>query len=214
MNSNTHPAHPTPGAAAPEGTMDPRLEALSSLVDGELDAREAGELIAVLCRDAQLRAQWTAYHAVGDALRSSEVAATHSASFCERVWSAVEQEPAILAPRNLQRRSPLRRFLTPGLAVAASVAVIGFVAVPLMRSEEPATAQPALLAQPPATTTTAAAPQAAPAGDADARRTVATAQRARPLDAYLVAHRELMGGAALPRATPYLRNAGDQPEGR
>jgi len=195
--------------------MDARLEALSGLVDGELDARQARELIAALCSDAPLRARWTAYHAVSDALRSSEVAATHSASFCERVWSAIEQEPAILAPRNLQRRSPLRRFLAPGLAVAASVAVIGFVAVPLMRAEDPATTPAALIAQPAAPTTTAAAPQAAtPSAEADARRTVATAQRARPLDAYLVAHRELMGGAALPRATPYLRSAGEQPEGR
>lgn len=205
------PVHAVEGSAT-----DTRLEGLSSLVDGELDAREAGELISALCSDEQLRAQWTAYHAVGDALRSSEVASTHSAEFCRRVWAAVEQEPAILAPRNLQRRSPLRRYLTPGLAVAASVAVIGFMAVPLMRPDAPApvaSAPTVPLAQP-AATIVPPAPEVAAAGDPDARRTVATAQRMRPLEAYLVAHRELTGGAALPRATPYLRTAGDQPEGR
>jgi len=213
MNPSTNPAHPAPGPATEDGTTDVRLESLSSLIDGELDARSARELITALCSDARLRAQWTAYHAVGDALRSSEVAAVHSAGFCARVRSAIAQEPAILAPRNLRGRSPLRRFLAPGLAVAASVAVIGFVAVPLMRSEPPSPAQPSLLAQP--TSPAAPALQAtASTNGADARRTVATAQRARPLDAYLVAHRELMGGAALPRATPYLRNAGETPEGR
>lgn len=218
MNPSKHSARPGAGAASAEATMDPRLEALSSLVDGELDPREAGDLIAALCSDPQLRARWTAFHAVGDALRSSEVAATHSAAFCTRLRSALEQEPAILAPRNLQRRSPLRRFLAPGLAVAASAAVIGFVAVPLMRSESPSTTPSAVVSRPAAPDTAVATavttPKAAQSADADARRTVAAAQRARPLDAYLVAHRELMGGAALPRATPYLRNAGEQPEGR
>ncbi len=208
------PSSSIPPAAA-SSAADPRLESLSSLVDGELDAHAAGELITALCRDEPLRAQWIAYHAVGDALRSSEVAATHSADFCQRVWARIEQEPAILAPRNLKHRSTLRRYGMPAMAVAASVAVISFVAMPLLRTEAPAPAAPVALAQPePATPTAAAAAEGAAMSDPDARRTVATAQRLRPLDAYLVAHRELIGGAALPRATPYLRTAVEQSEGR
>jgi hypothetical protein len=41
----------------------------------------------------------------------------------------------------------------------------------------------------------------------------ATVANAR-IPGYLVAHRELTTGAALPRATPYLRTTGEQPDGR
>jgi len=46
------------------------------------------------------------------------------------------------------------------------------------------------------------------------RRAAATVAKARSLDVYLAAHRELAAGVALPRATPYLRTPGEAPEGR
>src|SRR5215468_1895500 len=74
-------------------------ESMSCLIDGELRPEEAERLIAALRADPDLRAEWVSFHVVGDALRSSDVAAEHSTAFCERVAAALIQEPALLAPR-------------------------------------------------------------------------------------------------------------------
>jgi hypothetical protein len=134
---------------------------------------------------------------------------TPSSAFCTRMTEAIACEPAIVAPRALAPvRSPLRRYLAPGLAVAASAAVIGFVAVPLMRAPDPVPGVQQAAVQ--------ALPAASPvsASEQTARRAAATVANARAFQAYLVAHRELTTGAALPRATPYLRTTGEQPDGR
>jgi len=198
----------TPGAR-------PDCEALSCLMDGELSAEQSRALLGSLCERAELRTEWVAFHAVGDALRSHEVAAAHSTAFCARVAEAVAREPTVLAPRALApARSPLRRLLAPGLAVAASAAVIGFVAVPLLRAPPTPAPQVAATAPPAEAPATALAAAALPADDAAARRAAATVANVRAMQAYLAAHRELASGAALPRAMPYLRASAEQPEGR
>jgi sigma-E factor negative regulatory protein RseA len=184
----------------------PECELLSSLMDGELSPDEANRLLESLCGDTQLRGQWAAYHVAGDALRSHEVAAEHSAAFCSRVADAISREPTVLAPRATTAVAPLRRYLVPGLAMAASVAVIGFVAVPLMQTSVPtAPVQQQATVQPLITPPTA---------EEGARRAAATVANARAMQAYLAAHRELTTGAALPRATPYLRTTTEQAEAR
>ena len=115
----------------------------------------------------------------------------------------------MLAPRvsTVRRSGALRRYLAPGVAIAASAAVIGFVAVPLLQSPTSVapTQQVAVTAAP--------APVPTPAAEVS-RRAAATVAKARSLDVYLAAHRELAAGVALPRATPYLRTPGEAPEGR
>lgn len=188
-----------------QATSHPDWEALSSLADGELDDAAAESLLAALCRDSALRSEWTTLHIVGDALRSSDVAAVHSESFCARVRAALEAEPTVLAPRATQsaRSRPLRAYLLPGAAIAASMAVIGFVAVPLLQSPSPVqTAATGVAAQPPAIAA------------ASSRRAATTVANARALDVYLAAHREVAAGVALPRATPYLRTPNEVPESR
>lgn len=188
-------------------TSGPQGEALSSLMDGELRASDAGSLITLVCSDKDLRGEWVAFHVVGDALRSTEVASAHCSAFCARVANAIAAEPTVLAPRPLDRApSSLRRYLAPSLAVAASVAVIGFVAVPLMRESPPTTPIQQAASEP--------APVALSAAETTTRRAAATVANARAMQAYLAAHRELATGAALPRATPYLRTTTEQPEGR
>ena len=186
-------------------------ETLSSLMDGELDPEQAAALIAALCADDELRAEWIAFHLAGDALRSTEVASAHSSSFCVSVAAAIAREPAIVAPRLwMKRGAPLRRYILPGLAVAASAAVISFVAVPLLRNANtPAPVQAAAVLPPSAAVATLEHPD-----ELAARRAAATVANARALQAYLAAHRELTTGAAFPRATPYLRTATDQSESR
>src|SRR5512134_3468259 len=113
------------------GKLD--TERLSSLLDGELDEQEAAQVLDALCRDAELQRQWSDLQLVGDAMRSTEVAACHVGGFCARVRRALADEPTVLAPRP----RPMRRYAVPGIAVAASVAAIAFVAVPLLRSPTP-----------------------------------------------------------------------------
>lgn len=185
-------------------TGNPDIERLSALMDGELDAQEASRLLDVLCRDPELQQRWSDLQLVGDAMRSTDVAACHVDAFCARVRQALADEPTVLAPR---RPTPLRRYAVPGIAVAASVAAIAFVAVPLLRSPGPE------MAAHQAAPVTAAAPAAAavePAAAQSSRATAAIAN-ARALDAYFAAHRELTAGTPLPRATVYLRTgAGDR----
>lgn len=168
-------------------------ERISELIDGELPRAEAEALVSSLCSDPALRQHWQEMHRAGDALRSTEVVAFDDAGFCARVSARIAAEPTVLAPRRSSESRSLRRFWIPGVAVAASVAAVGFVAVPLMRSPEPV--QIVQKAAPAKVETAATEPVRRPAAIANARA----------LDAYFSAHRELTAGSALPRAAAYLR---------
>jgi sigma-E factor negative regulatory protein RseA len=185
------------------GNMD--IEQLSALIDGELDPDQAAAVIAALCRDPELQRRWSDLQLVGDALRSTEVAACHVDGFCARVSRALAAEPTVLAPRR-PARSVLRRYVVPGAAIAASVAAVAFVAVPLLRA--PATDVVARQAEP---ATAATAPAVATAASPAPSKAAAAIATARALDPYFAAHRELTAGTPLPRATDYLRtSAGDR----
>jgi negative regulator of sigma E activity len=192
------------GHIAASGKVD--LEHLSSLIDGELDDRETAAVLDALCRDAELQRRWADLQLVGDALRSTEVAACHVDGFCARVSKVLADEPTVLAPRRV-RPAPVRRYAIPGVAIAASVAAIAFVAVPLLRA--PATD---LTAQNPPTPAAVSATVVATtdAQESRAARAATAIANARALDPYFAAHRELTGGTPLPRATAYLRTSGGE----
>lgn len=188
------------GHIAPRGKLD--IEHLSSLIDGELDADETAAVLDALCKDAELQRRWSDLQLVGDALRSTEVAACHVDGFCTRVSYALADEPTILAPRPV--RPAMRRYAIPGVAVAASVAAIAFIAVPLLRS--PATDVMAQKQSPASVSAPVVANADEQAAQAASRASAAIAN-ARALDPYFAAHRELTGGTPLPRATAYLRTS-------
>lgn len=188
------------GHIATRGKVD--IEHLSSLIDGELDAGETAAVLDALCKDAELQRRWSDLQLVGDALRSTEVAACHVEGFCARVANALADEPTVLAPRPV--RPALRRYAIPGFAVAASAAAIAFIAVPLLKA--PVTDLAAQKLPPP----TVSAPVVANAEEQAARAAFAASAaiaNARALDPYFAAHRELTGGTPLPRATAYLRTS-------
>lgn len=180
------------------------LEHLSALIDGELDSDERAAVLDALCRDAELQKRWSDLQLVGDALRSSDVAMCHVDGFCARVHRALADEPTVLAPRRV--RPAWRRYALPGFAVAASVAAIAFVAVPLLKA-------PAgdVLANRPAAASALVAVGAEPPATAAPNKAASAIANARALDAYFAAHRELTGGTPLPRATAYLRTSGGEP---
>lgn len=173
-------------------------EALSSLIDGELDETECRRLLERLCREEGVQREWTLLNVACDALRSSEVAALHSERFVARMRGALAAEPAIVAPLPPARANRfVRRRLLPAVAVAAAVGVLGIFAVPQLRG-------PAL----PATTVAqkgSAAPVPASVVAAPATTVQADIVRSAELEAYLEAHRDQAGGPLLPRPNAYQR---------
>ncbi|MGN6668958.1 MAG: sigma-E factor negative regulatory protein [Trinickia sp.] len=110
-----------------------RGERLSAFVDGEgLGGREssAERFAQVLAEfDYVDRTTWSAYHLIGDALRSDDLAVHpgKSDAFLAGFAARLEAEPHILAPA---RSSALRRRVVPAVAVAAAAAMLSWVVIP------------------------------------------------------------------------------------
>jgi len=170
-------------------------EALSSLIDGELDESACRALLERLHGDETARRDWVLLNVACDALRSSEVAALHSGAFVGRVSAALAEEPAMVAPRP-RRATPrlLRRVVLPGTAVAAAAAVLVVVAVPQLRGSGGATAPALVRSAEPKVVPVAAVPL--PSGDI---------VRSAELEAYLQAHRDLATSPLTLRSSDYLR---------
>lgn len=66
------------------------------------------------------RQLWDNYHLIGDVLRSEELAIEPSDLFYARISKAIDEEPTVFAPKNLQ--PPIwRRFLLPAAALSAAL---------------------------------------------------------------------------------------------
>ena len=175
-----------PGGVSAGGSVEPKPEEISLLMDGELDEARVDGVCAGL-RDSGCVATWVCYHVIGDALRGS---GTPTPGFAARFAAKLTAEPTVLAPQ--------RRRTTPAamaLAVAASVAavsVVGWVALATM---------------PAPSTAVATARQAGAVRAADARR---------PVDnEYLLVHQEYSPTTAIQGARPYLRAvAASDPDAR
>ena len=98
-------------------------ESVSAWVDGEAQIR-AEDLDTPYGRQL-----WDTYHLIGDVMRSKELAVQPSDRFYARVSKAIDDEPVIVAPR-LRKTSPVWRAGVSGLAVAAAVASVVWVALP------------------------------------------------------------------------------------
>lgn len=202
----------------------PSWQALSELVDGETDAAQAGRMAAAWRDDAALRERWYAYHLIGDVLRSDELAGgAGDAAFLQRLRVRLAQEPVVLAPvqaTTAARRSlgPLRRWARPAAVAAGFVMVAG--ALTVLRIDAPATS-PQLAVQPaPAAVAAVMTAPAAPAALVGPLPVAAADAESRPvdlagavlirdarLDAYLAAHQQFGGGAALGLPAGVLRGA-------
>lgn len=96
---------------------------VSTWIDGE------GEIRPEDLDSPYGRQVWDTYHLIGDVLRNPDLAIKPTDFFYARVSRALDEEPPIVAPRNLQGRHPVRVGLS-GLAVAAAVATVVWVALP------------------------------------------------------------------------------------
>ena len=204
---------------------DEDLERLSELVDGEADPAAAGRLCAAWHDDETLRKAWHAWHLIGDALRSQDLAspALHDAAFLQALRARLATEPVVLAP---QRRGagdapavpmavaaraagrPARRWSGPLAVAAGFMAVAGALLVmqspqtktgPALASGSTAADVSNVAALPALAADAATEPQIVNAGD----RLIRDAR----LDRYLAAHKQFGGSSALGVPSGFLRSA-------
>ncbi|HYB51587.1 MAG TPA: sigma-E factor negative regulatory protein [Burkholderiaceae bacterium] len=184
-----------------------QAERLSAWMDGELDAPATEAVLRQLLSGRHLQGKYQSWCVVGDALRSHEVAAQHSPRLCARISRALQDEPVLLAPRALSS-ARLRHQLASGAAVAAAIAVVVLVAVPLLRGTVPS---------PGVATNAVEAPRVAPAELAgrdtnalNALNPVPAASVRQPrLDPYFQAHRDFTAEGVMPAAAIYLRSGNE-----
>ncbi len=207
-------------------------ELVSALADGHL----CGELFACAVEasvnDADARATWHAYHLVGDALRSPDLAQCDvSAGFMTRFQARLEAETchapqpematpvAVAAVASVVRsvdvdeaanQSVFRWKLVAGFASMAAVAAVGWN---LMGSFNPSMGQILASAQPVPVLTTLASSDAV-VGSVNSTQVPQVMIRDAHLDALLAAHKQFGGASALQAPSGFLRNATFEVAGR
>jgi sigma-E factor negative regulatory protein RseA len=124
-------------------TKNMTQEKISALADGEVPDTQLDMVFAAL-RSSEGREAWSMYHQIGDAMRSDDMAIKMSPDFTERLMKRLDEEPTIIAPVSSQPAVPLtesakslpagrhsiKRFALPGMAAAAALAAMAFVAGP------------------------------------------------------------------------------------
>ena len=93
---------------------------ISSLMDGELGAQEAGNAVHACCSSEERKDTWYLYHVIGDSMRGQ---APRHLALPTRVIEALNAQPTVLAPRRPLSTTVAR----VAFAAAASVATIGVV---------------------------------------------------------------------------------------
>lgn len=142
---------------------------VSSWIDGE------GEMRPEELDTPYGRQVWDTYHLIGDVMRNPDLAVKPSDFLYARISKAIDAEPHIVAPRLMRRHRPVRLGLS-GLAVAAAVASVVWVALPYMSGDQ--------------------------AGGTGAVQVVASAaDDTHGLGDYLDAHREVVGVNAVRQAS-------------
>jgi sigma-E factor negative regulatory protein RseA len=98
------------------------MDAISALMDGELDADEARRQLSKVKEDRTLRTRWDDYHLIGDAMRGETAL---SPRFDEILARRLAAEPTVLAPRRFPSRR--NRLSTYAMSAAASLGAVAFV---------------------------------------------------------------------------------------
>ena len=200
-----------------EGVESGAKERLSALVDGELEVAASTGSCAAWAADPALRADWHAWHLIGDVLRSEDLASDprHDRAFCAQVRSRLEAEPVVLAPTpalggsaggHSERQRRPGRWAAAGAIAAGFVLVVGTVGV--LRPGAWAPDARVAIAETPTSTT---ASPATPKSEAAAQPIVTVADskiiRDAQLERYLEAHKQFAGTSALGVPSAFLRSA-------
>lgn len=199
------------------------LENISALADGELDSASVAHACAAWRDDERIRSSWRAYHVIGDALRSDDLASrpAHDAAFLHALRARLADEPVVLAPqpvahsagepvalpavRTEQARHPSRwAWFAPSAVAAGFVLVAGA----LLTTREPAlrgagAPAPVIAAASGAGALPTVAARLVPRQVSSSGRVIRDPQ----LDRYLAAHQHFGGTSALGVSSGLVRNA-------
>jgi sigma-E factor negative regulatory protein RseA len=169
-------------------------DAISALMDGELDDKSAALAIDALRRDGEALEAWRTYHVASDAMRDTRFL---SEGFGARLAARLTAEPTVLAPGRIPAQ-PRKWFALSAAASVAAVALVGWLAFGT---------QPAGPLQP---SVAQLAPAQAPVEPAPPPRI--------PLPSaandYLLAHQGYSPRVWLQGMAPYARTVADQAEPR
>lgn len=197
----------------------PAMDDLSSLMDGELESSAVGRACGLWRDHSEVRAQWHAYHVIGDALRSDDLIsdASHDQAFLASLRQRLAHEPVVLAPTpaaapvSVAQTKIRRLWVTPAAVAAGFVAVAGVLVATQMSGGLSLREVPAgtTLAEVPAVQPEAVTAGAEPGFAGDPPAVVLNGQLIRDvrLDEYLAAHKKF-GGSSVPGGpSGFLRNA-------
>lgn len=175
---------------------------VSSFVDSEMDRAEVSLLIKQMSNNPELRQRWQNYYLISDAMKK-QVPDEIDLGFAQRVSQALEQEE-VLKPR---LQGGLKRF--SGMAIAASVALVGVLSV-VMVAQQPGVGggAPQVAAQ--TVSPGSAAPVQQPVPSTMVSTVSVPMVKDPRLNKYLVNHSEYASGASVQRVLPYARIVGQE----
>jgi sigma-E factor negative regulatory protein RseA len=188
-------------------------QALSALADGE--PGQADHACNAWQNDPQARADWHAYHVIGELLRSDDVriAPQRDAQFLGRLRGRLASEPVLPGSVAASRWSHWRRAWSAPMAVAAGFAAIAGVLV-VMRVSAPDAGRQDRAAQLAGgvLTSSVTASQGVAAAPAASSMAVALTRDGRlirnpDLDRYLAAHKQFSDSSVLAVPGGMLRSA-------
>ncbi|MBI3712393.1 MAG: sigma-E factor negative regulatory protein [Burkholderiales bacterium] len=123
---------------------------LSDMMDGELSDAQIDQMLMHMHTDPALRQSWDAYHLAGDAIASDDLAMKMSDDFMANLTARLEQEPVVLAPKQMPTQSPAPQL--SGSKISLSLALTSIAATvtlallmapqiaPLLQNTPPSTA--------------------------------------------------------------------------
>jgi sigma-E factor negative regulatory protein RseA len=173
------------------------MDAISALMDGELDEPQAQREVARLKSDAELRERWDSFHVIGDAMRGQGLL---SFGFAESISKRLQEEPTVLAPRRSTRQA---RRVTYALSAAASLCAVAFVGWVALSPTVPGALQAGVAPASGVIATPASASMASVSSEGH-------------MNEYLLAHQGFSPSTAIQGLAPYMRSvsATRAPEGR
>jgi sigma-E factor negative regulatory protein RseA len=174
-------------------------ENLSAFIDDELDDHQAQQLLDRLHADGDLRDEFALRVMVGDALRGD---VGLGADFTASVMSRLDDEPTVLAPIALSRKSSVRSMWMSAAAAVSGVALVSWIGLDLM---QPGSEHQIAAVTPPAPVQVVLAEPAA----VEASVVVAQQAAQAPLRAYLVAHHGYSPTGSMQGVALYARGVSD-----
>lgn len=164
------------------------MENISALMDSESSVQETHQAMLRLGDTPEARESWALYHLIGDAMRGQNT----GVDVVGRVATALQAEPAILAPR---RPAQPAKALTYALSAAASVSAVAVVGWMAFSTGSIGPSQGEI----------AKAGSGVPAAQVVAEPQLVSAPSDSQMNEYLLAHQGVSPSSGLQGVAPYIR---------